>query len=329
MKVGIIGATGMIGHHVARAVADSDDELYIIHRASSDLTRIADLSFQSREGDLNDKESLSRSVEDLDYVLNCGAYYPTVPRPLKEEMTTATRQMDNFIEACQKQQIKKMLYLGGAIAIPKVKAGMADENGTYNTEPANRAPYVQVKWQMDKMAREAGKSGVPIVVGIPSMTFGEYDYGPTTGRLIVEVANGTLPAYVRGDRNIVYAGDAGRGLFLACQKGTPGERYLITGENITMDSLIEIIVKKSGINKKMKTLPLPLAKTISKIQEAKYRLLGGEPPLLSSTAIAVMSAGQFLDGSKAANDLGYKPSHSTEQMVEKALDWFKQVKYVV
>ncbi|MDH7444567.1 GDP-mannose 4,6-dehydratase [Aquimarina sp. 2201CG14-23] len=181
---------------------------------------------------------------------------------------------------------------------------------------------------MDKIAREAGKKGVPIVIGIPSMTFGEYDYGPSTGRLITHTVNQTLPGYVNGNRNVIYAGDAARGLLLACLHGKIGERYLITGNNISMEDLVKKIIQIAELEKMPKKVPLTVAKLLSKIKMRKYKIFGGELPLLNDTAIAVMSAGQFLDGEKAKKELGYEPKYSVDEMVKRTIDWFKLQNYI-
>lgn len=328
-KVGIIGTTGMLGHHTAKVVQENPDlQLVVLHRETSNLSSLSDLQFESRITDLNDKQSLINAFKGLDYVLNCGAYYPTTPRLLKEEIATAKIQMQNFIDAVAESAIQKALYLGGSIAIPKSVDGIGTEEGVYEEAPNNKSAYVQVKWLMDAMAREAGKKGIPIVIGIPSMTFGEYDFGPSTGRIITNVVNDTLPGYVNGNRNIVYAGDAGRGLLLACLHGKIGERYLITGENIAMEDLIKTILKVAKKDTMPKQVSLGLAKILSKIKTTKYKLFGGEVPLLNDTAIAVMSAGQFLDGSKSAKELGYKPTLNAEQMITQTLQWFQKNGYI-
>ncbi|OEK01551.1 hypothetical protein BFP97_08460 [Roseivirga sp. 4D4] len=328
MRLGIIGGTGMLGHHIAIAASFKQYEIVIIHRKGSDLSRISDLKYESRTADLSDRGSLIKSFDGLDYVVNAAAYYPTIPRPLAAEIKTARLQMQFFIDAVRESNVKRALYVGGAIAIPKSPSGVADETGFYKGTPENSAPYVQVKCLMDEMAREAAKGGLPIVIGIPSMTFGEYDYGPTTGRLIVELANQTLPAYIKGDRNVVFAGDAGRGLLMALEKGKFGERYLITGENTNTDDLVALICKKARVDPLKKILSLKLAKVISKIQETKYTLFRGTPPTLSSTAIAVLSGGQHLNGDKAKNELGYTPELSAEDAVHRAFAWLQKVGYI-
>ena len=328
MKIGIIGATGMIGNHTARLVVQKGHELTVIHRKNADLSRIEGLLYDSRVGDLNDKTSLINAFAGLDWVINCGAYYPTKPLPLAQEMQTATAQMTAFIGAIKASGIKKAVYVGGAISLPKSASGMGDETMNYTENPPNKTPYLQVKWLMDKMAQDAGKSGVPLVLGIPAMTFGEYDYGPTTGQLIKQIANKQMPAYLQGNRNVVYAGDAAIGLLLAAEKGKNGERYLITGENINMDDLVVKIAELANVPPPKTVIPLRLAKIISFIQTLKYKYFNGPVPKLSATAIAILSAGQFLDGEKAKKKLGYAPSVTTDEAIKRTINWFKSVGYV-
>lgn len=329
MNIAIIGATGMIGHHTAKAVLERGHNLLVIHRASSNLSLLKDLNFDSAIADLDDINSLASTFSNVDVVINCAAYYPTKPLPWKQEVETAISQMENFLSACKQAKVGKIVYLGAAIALPKDPRGNhGNAELIYKERPSDKTPYVQVKWEMDRIAREKAKEGLPIIIAIPSMCFGEYDYAPSTGRLIVEVANNTLPAYIRGKRNVIYAGDAGMGIVLACEKGRAGQRYLFTGTNVSMDELIQLIAKIAKTEAPTKVIPLSLAKILSKLQETKYKLLGGELPKLSSTAIAVMASGQFLDGSKAVNELGFKPTLTLEQTIERTVTWFKANNYI-
>ncbi len=329
MNIALIGATGMIGHHTARALLQRGHELTIVHRQSSNLEQVRDLQFNAVVADLDSEQQLAAALSGVDAVINCAGYYPTRPRAWRDEVATATGQMENFYRACAAHgKLQKIVYLGAAIALrrhPDGEPGHADLE--YPSQPDDRNPYLQVKWAMDRQAKQQASAGLPVVIGIPSMTFGEYDYGPTTGQLLTGIANRTLPGYVQGNRNVIYAGDAGMGLALACERGKPGERYLFTGENVSMDELVARIARLTGVPP-LKTIPLPMAKLVSNIQAWKYRLLGGELPRVSSTAIAVMSAGQFLDGSKARDELGFRTQVSLDQALERTLEWFRSAGYI-
>ncbi|AZB42152.1 NAD-dependent epimerase/dehydratase family protein [Bacillus sp. FJAT-42376] len=330
MKIGVIGATGMIGHHTAKAVLERGHELTVIHRKNSKLSLLNDLSFEAAEADLSDEAALTKAFAGLDAIIHCAAYYPSEPRPLKEDVRLARLQMDTFLSACEAAKgLKKIVYTGGSIALPKALDGShGTEELTYRSAPSIKNAYLHVKYEMDKMARERASENLPIVIGIPVMCFGEYDYGPSTGQLIAEVANETLPAYLEGKRNVVYTGDAGRGLVLAAEKGRIGERYLFAGSNIAMSVLVPKIAMLAGVKPPRVILPLPAAKIIASFLSAKQRLLGGPSPKLSKTAVAVMGLGQFINGSKAQRELGYSPSLTLDETLERTLDWFVQEGYI-
>ncbi|HSW14629.1 MAG TPA: NAD-dependent epimerase/dehydratase family protein [Solimonas sp.] len=322
MRIAIIGATGMLGQHAARAALDAGHELLLTYRSEKSLSRLQGLRFDRTQADLDDRAALTRALQGVDGVINAAAYYPTVPRPWREEVATARAQMENFYAAAEAAKVGRILYLGGAIALPKRSDGRpADGSERYVGEPANRNAYVQVKWAMDELSLQKASAGLPVLIGIPSMTFGEYDWGPSTGQFITGIASGQLKKYVRGNRNVVYAGDAGRGLILALERGTPGRRYLLTGVNTDMDTVTATIARIAGMPAPTPA-PLAVASTVSRLQNWRYRVFGGALPTIPETAIAVMSAGQHLDGS-AAQALGYESRVGLEEAVTRALHWFR------
>ena len=328
MKIGIIGGTGMLGHHLAIAALLRNYEVVIIHRKGSDLSKIADLTYESRIADLNDRGSMIRAMQGLDYVANCAGYYPTVPKPLAQEIKTARLQMQFFMDGVREANVSRALYVGGSIVLPKNPDGLGHEALDYPQEPDNSNAYLRVKWLMDNMAKVNAADGLPLVIGIPSMTFGEYDYGPTTGKLILDVAKEELPAYIHGLRNAVYARDAGRGLLMALEKGRFGERYLITGANTSIEEIVKMASDVAEVPMVKKTIPLNMAKIISRWQEIKYTLFRGTPPTLSSTMIAVLAYGQHLDGSKAKEELGYEPDLTLKEAISRSYNWFKKEGYI-
>lgn len=327
MRIAIIGATGMLGHHSTAAAVEAGHEVVVTYRNPRALERLGGLKVEGRPADLDDPGSLERALRGVDAVINCAGYYPTLPRPWRDEVATATGQMENFYAACAGLPLKSIVYVGGSIALPRHPDGLqGDESLRYPGEPADTNPYVQVKWALDALAQAKAASGLPVSIGIPTMTLGEHDYGPSTGQLIVGIANRTLPGYVKGKRNVIYAGDAGRGLVKVAESGKPGERYLLAGRNLSMDDLVEKIARIAGAPVP-RPIPLAAARTVSAVQTARYRWLKGPPPSVTATAIAVMSAGQFLTGAKAERELGFRAGVSIDDAVSKALAWFRQVGY--
>ncbi len=327
MKLAVLGATGMLGQHTLRAGIDAGHQCIALYRSAEGLRRLEGLPVELRQADLSDPATLRKALRGVDAVVNAAAYYPTVPRPWREEVARATGLMADFYTVAAEASVGRIVYLGGAIALPRrMDAVPANGSERYAASPANRNPYLQVKWALDEQALQQAALGMPVCIGIPSMTFGEYDYGPTTGQLIVGIARGALKHYVRGERNVVYGGDAGRGLVMVAERGVAGERYLLTGANTDMDTVVALIARLSA-QPMPKPTPLPIAKLVAAAQKFRYLRLGGALPTISETAIAVMSAGQHLDGSTTEARLGYRPQVGLEESIARSLEWFRTQQY--
>jgi dihydroflavonol-4-reductase len=320
MKIAVLGATGMLGHHAACAVLDAGYQLVVVYRNPDTLKRLAHLKFEARRADLGDSESLEKAFLGLDGVINAAAYYPVEPRPWQEDVTLALAQNENFYRAAEASNVAKLVYLGGAIALPKRTDGMvADGTERYSETPRSSNGYLQSKWAMDEQALAWAKRGLNVCIGIPAMSFGEYDSGTTTGQFVSGIASGKLKSYVQGKRNVVYAGDAGRGLVQAVERGVKGARYLLTGSNTNMAELTALIAAKAKVDPP-KPVPLIAAKFLSHVQKLRWRLLDGPVPQISDTAIAVMSAGQHLDGGRSQM-IGYAPKVGLDETIDRALRW--------
>jgi dihydroflavonol-4-reductase len=325
MRIAIVGATGMLGHHTAVATIAAGHELVVVCRNSSSLHLLAALTFEARQADLNDRAALRLALMGVDAVINCAAYSPTVLRPWRDEVLTATSQMQGFYEVCADLSLRKIVYLGGSIALPRNPRGRAgSEQLRYEAQPRNKNPYLQVKWAMDEQALSKAVEGLPVVIGIPSMAFGEFDMGNSTGRIIVEMANRTMPGYVEGMRNVIYAGDAGRGMVRVCEAGRIGERYLLAGENLTMRQLMAKISAVTGAPMP-KSVPISVARVIVAWQSFQHARFGGDKPKVNASAIAVMSLGQFIDGSKAQSELNFRAEVSIYEAIQRSLTWFRKM----
>lgn len=327
MHLLILGATGMLGQQAARAAAAAGHDLSLAYRDPRSLPRFEGLRHRAVRVDLDSGAGLSEALDGVDAVLHAAAPYPTVPRPWRTEVEAGLARMAAFYRACEQRPLQRIVYLGGAIALQRRADGQpGDETCEYPSRPPGGNPYVQLKWALDRQAREQAARGLPVCIGIPTMTFGEYDYGPTTGRLLLMLARGQLPNYVRGRRNAIYGGDAGRGLVAVCERGRPGERYLLTGEDSDMDQLTALMAELAG-RPRPKPVPLPVVRAVSAVQTLRWRF-GGPLPTVDATAIAVMSGGQHLSGAKARRELGFKSQVPLREALTRALAWFRQVGYL-
>lgn len=326
-RVALIGATGFLGINTARELLKQGYELIAVYRSETGLQRIRDLAHKSVQADVDDRTSLVKAFRDADAVINCAGYTPHLPASWKKDARHASLQMENFCSACMDAGCRKIVFAGAASTLAKnPSGGPSNESFTYDQRPADRNNFLQSKWAMDKVASNYADRGLPIVTGIPTMALGEYDYRPTAGRLVLEIANGTMRGYVKAKRNVLYSGDTARGLVRCLKAGKPGERYLLSGQNVTMEYLVKTIARTAGV-KPPRPVPIPLVLAVAKIQSIRYRL-GGPVPTIMPATIKILTGGQYFDGKKAGDELDFRPEVSIETAIEKALNWFRKIGYL-
>jgi len=119
MRIAVVGATGMLGQHVARHTLRAGHDLIALYRNPRLPNSLTDLRCEARKADLDDLDSLRRGLRGADAVIHCAAYYPGAPKSIREELATAARLSDNFYKACAGQALKKVVYVGAAIALPR------------------------------------------------------------------------------------------------------------------------------------------------------------------------------------------------------------------
>ncbi|MGE5385627.1 MAG: NAD-dependent epimerase/dehydratase family protein [Betaproteobacteria bacterium] len=327
MKIAVIGATGLIGQHAARALVSHGDALRIVHRAGSRLQSLEHLPFETAEADLDDRAALTEALRDVDAVIHCAGYYPRQFNRTEEELAIARRQMGNFCQAALDAGCSKAVYVSAASVLEKPAPGqLADESMVCREEPSRNNPFRLIKWHQDKIAEEYIGRGLPLVFAIPSMVFGEYDHGPTAGRLIVGIANGTLRHYIDCQRNIVAGADLAQGLLRCLAAGRVGERYILAGTNIHFGELVEKIAAAAKVSPP-KRVSLVVARALAGLQELQYRMTG-KTPSVKRSELAMIASGKFLDAGKAEQELGFKAQIGVDDAIGRALRWFRNNGYV-
>lgn len=278
MKYAVLGATGLLGHHAARAIRAAGHDLVLIHRPSSQIQRLAYLEPECRVAEMLDHAGLERALRGLDGVIFSAGYYPSRPRRWQEEVASALGQTNPFYAACLQARVPRILYVGSAYAMPRHPQGLPGHEGLfYDSLPSGKSSYVLCKWALDEQAREQARNGLPVVIGIPGMVLGELDIGPTTGRVITAIGNGEMTHYVAGQRNVIDAAEAGRGLLMALERGRIGERYLLTGHNLEMADLTRRIAELLG-----QPAPQPMSMAMARALATLPLALPGQRPVAAA-----------------------------------------------
>src|SRR6202045_1769509 len=208
----VTGATGFLGSHVARALADNGADMRLLVRSSSNLRNIEGLRADRALGDLRDPASLEKAMAGCDVVFHVAADYRLWVRDPNEMYRANVEGTRAILEAARKNRVGRVVYTSSVATIGFTSNGRpADEDSPVSLDRMI-GHYKRSKFMAEEVALEAGRGGMDVVVVNPSTPVGEQDIKPTpTGRIIVDFLKKKFPAYVETGLNLVDVREGARG----------------------------------------------------------------------------------------------------------------------
>jgi dihydroflavonol-4-reductase len=323
----VTGATGFLGSHVARALADQGAALRLLVRSTSNLKNIEGLNAETATGDLRDAASLEKAIAGCDTVFHVAADYRLWVRDPSEMYRSNVNGTRAILEAARKGGVKRVVYTSSVATMGFTMSGHpADE-----TSPVSLADmighYKRSKFMAEQVALEAGRSGLHVVVVNPTTPVGERDVKPTpTGRIVVDFLKRKFPAYVETGLNLVDVKVCALGHVAALEKGRTGERYILGGENLTLKQILDKLGKLTGLPSPKIKLPYFFAFATGVVDEMVTGRLLGREPRATVDAVRMGKKMMFASSDKAERELGWKIV-PVEDALRRAVDWFQANHY--
>ena len=185
-------------------------------------------------------------------------------------------------------------------------------------------PYCRSKLQAETEAMTRAQAGAPVVVVNPTMPVGPGDRGvsPPT-RLIRDFCQGKLPARMDCTLNLIDVRDVAEGIALALERGRPGRRYLLGGENLTLQSLLGLLSEQSGVAVPRWNVPYPVGLTVAYLSEFWADHVTHEAPKATVTGVRLTRRTMHFDASRSLAELGLHPRPIRESLAD-AVAWIEQ-----
>ncbi|MFB3115975.1 MAG: NAD-dependent epimerase/dehydratase family protein, partial [Gammaproteobacteria bacterium] len=218
--------------------------------------------------------------------------------------------------------VEKIVYTSSVAVLGLNNDGSpANENTPMAVEDMighnKRSKYLAEK----EVIKLVDEHGLPAVIVNPSTPLGPRDIRPTpTGSIVVETLNDRMPAYVDTGLNIVHVDDVAKGHLLAFEKGKIGERYILGGENLSLQAILGIICELS--NKKPPSIKLPhnLILPIAWLME-RWAAISKKEPRATVDEIRMSKKCMYFSSDKAIEELGYQ-FRPAQEAINDAIEWF-------
>ena len=322
MKVLLTGGTGFLGKNVARALSARGHEVRLLARADSNLAGLP--AGDIVRGDVCDAASLRGAAEGCQAILHMAALVKMWV-PEREVFDRVNVEGLRAALAAAEAVGARLVYTSSFMAIGPTGAAPADESQIHPGH-SFRNDYERTKAQADVIAREAAAAGRDVVLLYPGVVYGPGDR--TAGNIVVNMIadhlRGRFPGIIGpGDRLWSYAfvEDVAAGHVDALEKGRAGERYLLAGENVSMNDFFRLLAEASGVPAPRLHIPYAAAGALGWMLYAWAELTGMEP-LLTHEVVGVFREHWSYTSAKAQRDLGYRTT-SLRDGLRRTLDWLR------
>jgi dihydroflavonol-4-reductase len=327
MPTFLTGATGFLGSHVARALAEQGAQLRLLVRPTSNLKNLEGINAETVTGDLRDPASLEKAIAGCDTVFHVAADYRLWLRDPSEMYRSNVNGTRAILDAARKNKVSRVVYTSSVATMGFNSKGRPADEDSPVALPDMIGHYKRSKFMAEQVALEAGRSGLHVVTVNPTTPVGEQDIKPTpTGRIVVDFLKRKFPAYVETGLNLVDATVCARGHVAALEKGRSGERYILGGENLSLKQILDKLGKITGLPSPKIKLPYAFAFAAGIVDEAITGGLLHREPRATVDAVRMGKKKMFATSDKAERELGWKIV-AVEPALQRAVAWFKANNY--
>ena len=307
MKIFLTGATGFVGHHVAKALAAEGADLRLLVRKSSNLKNLESIHGDIHTGDLSNPESLKPALEDCDAVVHVAADYRLwIPDPaaMYRANVHGTREL---LRLAREANVPRVVYTSSVAAMHFRTDGIVINEDTPVSLADMVGHYKRSKFMAEQEAIKAAQSGQQVIILNPTSPIGPNDAKPTpTGRIFVDFLNRKFPAYMDTGLNLVDVSEVARTHVAALTKGQPGRRYILGGENLTLKQILDKMSAITGIPSPTVEIPFAIAAGYAFFEEWITGRIRGREPRATLEEVRMGRKKMYASSARAQQELGFK-----------------------
>ena len=307
---------------MARAYASEGASLRLLTRATSRLDALAGLDAETVTGDLREPEKLRSALVGCDALVHVAADYRLWVRDPAQMYAANVDGTRELLRIAREAGVERVVYTSSVATM-----GFKSDGSIVNEEtPVGLANmighYKRSKFLGEQEAIRAAQAGQHVMILNPTTPIGAGDAKPTpTGRIVVDFLNKKFPAYVDTGLNLVDVAEVARMHVVALERGTPGERYILGGENLTLKQILDRMSSITGLPSPTMKVPHAVAMAFAFFDENFTGRLCGKEPRATVEAVRMGRKTMFASSAKAERDLGFKVL-PVYHALRSAIDWF-------
>ena len=323
-KILITGANGFLGSAITKLAVKKGYKVNILVRKDSNLTNLKSLlsKLNIYYGDLKNIESLDHPIKDSDVIFHVAADYRLWSRKPAEIYAANVLGTENI--ALKTLTHNKTLIYTSSVATLKLKNDVISDENSKASFLDMTGDYKKSKFLAEKIILSLTKKRkLKAIIVNPSTPIGKGDIKPTpTGKIILDVLNRDMPAYVDTGLNFVHVDDVAEGHFLALKYGKIGENYILGGENLNFKDFLDLVAEIGKVPKVKFKINQKYLYFFAFINEVIAKYILRYNPSLTLDGLKMSEKKMFFSSEKAKKLLRYRP-RNVKNAIKDSVKWTK------
>ena len=309
MKVIVTGGTGFVGSHTVAELVRAGHDVKLLVRDPSRIRSALDPldvgEVESVIGDVTDKESVERALEDCDAVIHCASVYSLDPRAADSIKNTNVTGTDLVIGTAHKKGLDPIVHVSSIVALIGTKGAVLTPDSAPTTPPG---AYYRSKADSDRVARGYQENGAPVVITYPGSVWGPND--PHLGescqnaKAILQRFWTTVPV---GGVPISDVRDVAKLHAAVLEKGRGARRYIAPAQNVSTKIMVRTVSQVTGRWLPCITLPGWTLKWPMRVVDGMQLISPIRMPF-NSQAVYIGALNHKADDSLTRREFGIEPS---------------------
>jgi len=320
MRIVVTGATGLLGNNVTRSAIQRGIDVVAVSRNATNAKALDGLPIEKFDADITSWDSLDEIDGPIDAVIHSAAHIHIGWSQREIGITTNRSGTSNAIRLARKHAAR-FLHVS---TVNTLAIGSKDRVADEQTPGDGQVPctYVVSKRAAEQQVLEAIQQGTDAVIVYPGFMLGPWDWKPSSGRMILDLRNGSPPLAPSGGCSICDPRDVAAAILAALEKAPSGARYILAGENWTYFELWREITKQFKSRGPWTCLQKPGQLLAGSAGDLFGKLTRNEP-IINSAAIAMSSQYHWYSSQRAVQELNYHIRPVSES-VAAAILWMRQ-----
>ena len=256
MKVLLLGGSGLLGQHVLRQLLQQGHAVTLLLRDGARTPRPVPAVTVVRGSLLCDAD-LMCAAEGSQAVVNCAGTTDMSLRRLSDYRPVNRDLCGRLVQLMEQRHIATLVHVSTANTIGYgTPDRWAAEDAPMQT-PFSHSYYARSKREGEIILADAARRHPDwhIVTVNPGFIVGAYDAKPSSGQLLLAAYRRRLMVVPKGGKSFVAAADVAAAVVGALTLGCSGERYLATGENLSLRQFYQLQARVCGYRQRSLSLP--------------------------------------------------------------------------